>query len=488
MHQVALRASRSGNGCGVAIVAVEGIEGTWLLQISVLPKFWAAQGTSVVDLDKAPGDDRRHSVVVHEGRYLVLSSSNADVARRGATALMGLEFVDSDEGGEGSDRDGREQYAPGRVRLFDEVAIADVGSGLAPVPATNPQSMWELIEHFGSLDLLRIPEIEEDTTRSPTYLADSLLSHVPELRPLLLRTFVEQAEAYVARRRPHFRGEEAELATVRGRIQPHRLAERDARRRLGIHCSFDELDHDSPWHRLLRAAARISAIELQELGRRDAALRAERVERRLHDATLVHPRQALAGLPRRWHTRTTRTAAVPVALARGLLTGRYPFGTEDVADAMRPAVSAAVRVSTAALFERMLSTVRLADGSRLVHAPLPVRIREDGPGKRPDLAVHTPEGLTVAYVDAKYKSLTGGLAAMPMADQYQQYAYAAASGRPVAFVYVGDPTQDSARVIVGGDAAHQVSVLTVPFPEPDQHRGWSQQAAERLSPCVAALG
>ena len=141
MNQVALRASRSGNGCGVAIVAVEGTDNAWLLQISVLPKVWAGQSTTVVDLDREPGDDRRRSVAVHEGHHLVLSSRNADVARRCATALMGLEFVDSGEPGEGPDTHEREPYASGRVRLFDEVAVADVADGHAPTPNTHPQSM-----------------------------------------------------------------------------------------------------------------------------------------------------------------------------------------------------------------------------------------------------------------------------------------------------------------------------------------------------------
>ena len=481
MEQVALRVSRSGNGCGVAIVAVDADNDTWLLQISILPKFWSTTATVVVDLDDVPGDDRRRAVSLHEGHFLLLTSAHPPLARRCAAALTGLVFAETEEPDDGSTAHDRGSSAPARVRLFDEVPIADVAPSQVVLPVARPQSMWDLVEDFSALDLLRIPAVEGDPVRAPTYVAESLLSHVPELRPLLLRAFVDEAEAYVSRRRPHFREEEDELPAVRGRIQPHKLAERNSRRRLSVHCSFDELDHDSPWHRLLRAAARLSAVELQDSNRHDVAQRAERLERQLHDSRLLHPRQALAGLPRRWHNRGNRTAATSIALARGLLLGRYPFGTEDALVAMRPAVAAAVRFSSAALFERMLATISLDDGTSVELGPPPVWIRDDGTGKRPDLALRTARGSVVAYLDAKYKALSGGLAGMPMGDQYQQYAYAAASGRPVAFVYVGDgETQDSARIIVEGNYAQPVSALTVPFPQPGEHREWITHAGRRL--------
>ena len=103
-----------------------------------------------------------------------------------------------------------------------------------------------------------------------------------------------------------------------------------------------------------------------------------------------------------------------------------------------------------------------------------------------------PGGRLILQMDAKYKARDGGLAAIPMGDQYQQYAYAAATGIPTAFLYVESGSEqpvDSDWIRVGNEARPvAVALASVPFPRPGVVEEWRSVAQRSLEHLLEAVG
>jgi hypothetical protein len=179
-----------------------------------------------------------------------------------------------------------------------------------------------------------------------------------------------------------------------------------------------------------------------------------------------------------------------VALARGVLLGAYPFGVEEYADEASSGVAVGLRISTARLFELLLQSVPLRGGRRLVPGASLSILEGLGSPKRPDLRV-LEEDRPICLLDAKYKQRGDR---MPFADQYQQYAYASASGLPAGFVYVEqEPRPPTAWGLVrrgGVPAALRIAVGSVPFPNPSDSSSldaWRARAAVGIEALLAAI-
>ena len=188
--------------------------------------------------------------------------------------------------------------------------------------------------------------------------------------------------------------------------------------------------------------------------------------------------------------RKARFARDTLELAKWLILARFPFGVQDDASLVPPALAAGVRVSTSELWERLLAGTRIEDVGIFEANERKVYIREKGAaGKSPDLVCRAEDGTFVASLDAKYKRMgQPRFEDMSMGDQYQQYAYAAATGKPAIFVYVsktrepGEPAED--MILVKDRPIAKIGVATVPFPRPDECRditAWRKRAGERLS-------
>ena len=512
------RASPNGNGVGVAVVFVPSDWGPPASGSDVLPKFWPGpKGPQWTDLDAEPATLRPSlagltKVVIQEGQALVLESRHQGRLDLCTQALIGLTFLtNEDEEPEPTDAENdpdqvtapntasatvgnattATESTPVLVRLFRELTASQIPASRptnAPMlPTHSSRDLWQLCAEANCLDLLKVPSYASEKNLT-TYVAGTILAHVTELRALTMRQFLVETKAIVARRKSQFRSTSDELTTVRGQINFRSLPRSTARGKLAIECTFDELDDDTPWQRLLLAAVTECRHELSGESWRTWHDEAVRLEHRLNDVSKVHPREALRETRHLRFHRSTRPMRTACILGEGILRSLYPFGTEDDPVLTHPGVAAAVRVSTAELFERLLATLDgLSDNSDAV------KIRVNAPkSKRPDLAIRG-ETDPIGYLDAKYKPVTSHqlkasktlISGMSMSDQYQQYAYTAATGLPTGFVYVRrgatSLANDIDTVMVKGAANPQrIGCTAVNFPEPGELANWRDSTtAER---------
>jgi len=483
---VFLQASPRGNGCGMALVRQYRDDGRLLrLRITVLPKVWRQAASpkhcTTIDLDGAvEGAGDCISVAIHEKQFIRLCGRDAKGVGTVADALTGLRFDDTEQ---------EDEKKPTQVRLFERAVPQSSSSGDAAQNLDDQiTGFWTLVAQFP--DVLTIPAPENERSRADSYIAD-LLRIAPEIEPVVRRAFVEEAEAFVQRRRPEFRHHIDEMAAVRGRIVASGLVSRRARGRQAVLCEFDELDTNSRWQQLIRHAARIVA-GCRAAGEETVAARAARVDRLLADCHTLHPQIARQLCNRRnlGPPRKARFARHVLELAKWLIVARYPFGIEEAAGAPPPALAAGVRVPTWRLFERLLDGVSLGTQGVVesMADPVPIRVRSGG-GKRPDLVSRNAERQPTLYVDAKYKLIKAArFAEMPMSDQYQQYAYAAATGIRTVFVYLRPPShpdtpgeKDLAQVLLAKGPL--LAVAAIPFPSPRQCRNlpeWRRCAGRSL--------
>lgn len=470
---VFLQASPRGDGCGIALVQYQPQGGSLLrLRITVLPKVWrkadSPKPCTTIDLDRAvEAEGDCLSVAIHEKQHIRLCGRNKKDIGTVADALTGLRFDDMVQ---------EDVERPRQACLFERV-VPQPGSAGDALPDLDEQiaGLWTLVSQFS--DLLTIPAADAERTRADTYMAE-LLRHAPEIEPVVRRSFVEQAEAFVRRRRPEFRHHVDEIAAIRGRIVTSGLVRRRARGQQAVLCEFDELDTNSGWQQLIGHAARIVA-GCRVAGEEALATRAARVDRLLADCHTLHPQIARQLCSRRnlAPPRKARFARHILELAKWLILARYPFGIEEADRAPPPALAAGVRVPTSRLFERLLEGVSLGTlgGLESMADPVPIRMHQEG-GKQPDLVCRNAERHPTLYVDAKYKLLEAArFADMPMSDQYQQYAYAAATGVETLFVYLRrrEPTgfsgtNDCARVL--GKEGPRLAAAAILFPSPMQCR------------------
>jgi len=485
------QASTRGDGCGMALVQYQPQGGSLLrLRITVLPKVWrkadSPKHCTTIDLDRAvEAEGDCLSVAIHEKQHIRLCGRNRKDVEAVADALTGLRFDDTEQ------EDGERTR---QACLFERVVPQPRSSGDSAQDLDDQiTGLWTLVSQFA--DFLTIPAADAKRTRADTYMA-ALLRHAPEIEPVVRRSFVEQAEAFVRRRRPEFRHHVDEMAAIRGRIVIAGLVRRRARGQQAVLCEFDELDTNSGWQQLIRHAARIVA-GCRAAGEEEVATRAARVDRLLADCHTLHPQIARQLCSRRnlAPPRKARFARHVLELAKWLILARYPFGIEEADRAPPPALAAGVRVPTARLFERLLEGVSLETQGVLESTadPVPIRIRSGG-GKKPDLVCRNAERHPTLYVDAKYKLLEAArFADMPMGDQYQQYAYAAATGVQTLFVYLRrrEPmglcgTTDCARVL--GEEGPHLAVAAIVFPSPVQCRDlpeWRRSTGSALKSALS---
>lgn len=497
---VALQASKNGNGCGIAIVPLEMGDLRGVLEVTVVPKFWEGSRCQQVELPKegnlarpAPGVPPTPTrAVVPEMGYLVLSG-DPDLVEQARQGLTGLKF----DKGRDEESDGDEGAR--EATLFDQVISApEKKDGRGPDDAAR-RFLWQLVAPYS--DLVKHNRGEHGRFG---YFGGEFIAHIPELKPLVAHWLISESELALPRRRPHFRDERAELGAVRGRIVTEGLVRRMARHRAGVECEYTELDNDHPWQRLLRCAIRSAGAAPELLSDNDRwgfVSRAQRLDRLLQDVALVPPKDALAQIGRGRLQRKNRHAQDAVWLARAYLREHFPAGPGDAAEGGK-AVAFGLRFSTARLFERLLARalVTVGDQEWETFVPCGVAIRDpQGNPKQPDLAARPKEGHVKVYLDAKYKADPGSLDAMGMSDQYQQYAYAVASGKPVVMVFVreengvsGSEGTRTACAMVRGtvDCSIRLGMVGVPFPKPggaQHHNKVLQKTNDILSKYLCAL-
>jgi hypothetical protein len=493
-----LLASPTGNGCGLAILRVDGGP---VVAISVLPKLWPTVAAADVCVDDTSAVGILH-VAVRELQVLRLSGSSEAALDASVVALTNLRFeVDADD-----------VMLPASSKpvdaLFQELTATDARSRSPELSASDrdtqfaselqlADAFWTGVEDLGATDLVRVPL--QVPTDDAALLGRRLLSSLPALERVLREVFIAEAEAALKRRMPDFRTTTEPLSFIRGSLTQAGLRRAVLGGVTDLECSFAELDHDHPWQQVIRAAAHRVAVRDQREGTGSGRLsRCRRIDRRLLEVAVVRD----SGLLRQNYDERAlgknRHASVAARLGLAILRRDSPVGyagsrTRDLATAT------GLRLSTARLFERMLTTpFEFPAKFVMVENRERVALLKGQPAtKRPDLLLIPLEKLhsftvadSVALVDAKYKTRTPEVpGAMEMGDQYQQFAYATATGKPTVFVFASGPDREPRASpwfeTNGVQAGAGVAVASIPCPQPS--RPWRGQLADALRALVPMI-
>jgi hypothetical protein len=492
LHARHLLAGPGGNGCGTALLSVDG--GATLV-ISVVPKMWPTGGALAVRVDASPpsGTKVLH-VIVRELEQFTILAESISVLQSCVVALTGLTFTD--------DRPDQPQKESSLAHLFEETfgpsTLSDTAirsPGDESDQSNLADAFWAGVDDVGASSLVRTPF--NHSTDEPSLLGRQM-DTLPSLERVLRELFVTEAEIALRRRMPDFRTIVDEVSFVRGALTTrglHRIARGEVS---GIECSFAELDHDHPWQQVVRAAARCVARRDLEDQVRDIRLgRCRRIERTLRHVSEVRGSEVLR---ERFDSRSlgkNRHASVAARLGVAILRRDSPMG--NVSGRRKSlAVATGLRISTARLFEIMLTT-RVGDSGspRLVENPNRLSLlRGQPPTKRPDLLLLRAGDTAAiasarAIVDAKYKLRAPEVpSAMDMADQYQQFAYAATTDKPTVFIFATPPETpvrlSSWHEVNVRGLSCQVAVATIPFPSPGLP--WKSQLRSSLEALFSRMG
>lgn len=257
-----------------------------------------------------------------------------------------------------------------------------------------------------------------------------------------------------------YRGVDADLMTVRGRVDLATQLRRRPGLELPLAVSYVEHDADILENRLLRAAAR--ALSTVATGDAELVRGLRRVTRALADVTdlEVIPTQ----VPLVHWTRLNERYRSAVELARIVL------ARSGLDAAHGPAAARSLTLDMNRVFEEFVCTTV---GRRLVAIGGGVAQPQDGRWHldvarsiriRPDLVWYRATGAAGVVLDAKYKSEKAG--GYPDADLYQVHAYCTALDLPRGhLVYArGDEAGRTVRVVNGGPTieAHALDLEATP--------------------------
>ncbi|HIW91578.1 MAG TPA: McrC family protein [Candidatus Corynebacterium avicola] len=489
-----LKASKLGNGVGVAFVRSDGP----LLILNVLPKIasWRDSehaGPCYIDITAPlllPQRQKasRVEVTIHEGDVLKVPADYA-VTFRSAAA----ESPQSEDTGVGEETETCEADTPGSTtdygamdRLFDEVAEprmkphADCMEQALRPGRDKVQHLWNLVSANDSGLLDRLPIQNQE-------LLGTIAPHFPPLKPLIMHAFVVELANAVRHRRHAFQPQTEDLLAIRGRIDTYSLADREARGTLPVTCHFDDLSHDSPAWRVLRAANRL--IVNDEDAEVDDRTLAAQLDNRLSDVEVIPTPRAVQSLVSIRGSLEERSLRGLLRLARCVLTMRYPVGvlSDDATD-----FATEIKVPTSGLWETLLATALNRFTRYRAHtqgAGSQIHLFEHGRRKKPDIILTDPDHRTKRtkvkdvnfVIDAKYKELRPpknlrkksgpSMSWLSMSDQYQCFAYSTLLDAPTLFITVGSDDGCVTRTspIPGQtEDGHAVGIAPVPFPVPGE--------------------
>jgi McrBC 5-methylcytosine restriction system component len=480
--------SKNGKNCGVLLFSVLVGGQSKTIQVVVLPKFWSPNW----NLDEKLVTELDLDAIVDEPSSVV----SVEVCEMDFIYLV----ADSDEDVQNASRFLIQKFASSKAsepsyRLVEPVLHPRQKPWTSPPASTSrSRDMWRLFAQLdGIAEDLEWPS--EISTEIPPLLTTPVLESLKDLRPLLSEVFVNEAERHVRNLRPEFTNSTDELRLPRGRISGEALLRRRVNRVLPIECEFDELSHQTPWNDLVLAASRVVAGDalLRESTRRRASSLAMRIP-----ANIVSPRDALRAVRMKRISRKHRSSRLCFELAASILRGDWSWGPEESDVISRPGFVFGLSIRMDKVFERLLGTLNSSDGrlhlnnrkERDASAPqVKIHLREADRHlnpKVPDLTYVSQRGSTV-LVDAKYKDAPSSFQAMPGSDQYQQYAYAATSGKSVIFCYVGnDKSSLTSKIIVENATGElpQVALTQIPFPSSENLSDWACDCQHLLALCL----
>jgi len=478
------QASRQGNGIGVSVIARvvrnspddPGVTET--VVVHILPKFWRTDDSVVrylvpfgVDgvpsnLEWTPSPSARHVVeaLLFEKDWMALPKGDWKPLTEKPDDEGGNQ--DEDQGTEQSKDAGTEQVEEGASDpLWSEQANPLTGphEQFQPYslpdkyePKTYVEGMWAMIDHAKKHNVLR-----------ESILGEPLLLDLPELRPVLLRLFLEKVEDAVYGRKPHFTLATEELYTVRGRLPVRELIRRRALHRLPVWCEFDDLTADVEMWQGIRQAVLACATDSDLAKDEKAVDLALTCDAQLQDVSIVPPPEILAQADRVTANIKDRTLQDLHRLAMAVL--RHELNVASTQD-YGTGVLVNIKVPTSDVWEDIIRQyLKLADyACEADKQDCPVFSK--GNSKKPDIDVLPDLNHGGLVIDAKYKKAPRNWG--DIVDQYQAYAYARIREMPVFLVYPGPAgvVKNAVAWAYGkGKSKEQVvGAACLPFPEPDE--------------------
>ena len=492
-NEIWLRVSRNGNSCGYVLFRNDNFR----LGINVLPKFWKEEPSclkTTINLDHLNRNefDQNATIILYEMQFLRIISSDVELLDQVINSLIGIKVNDDSVESQTDLDDFENSESPLFSKTFKP--RGDLKE-LNQEDLHNPDDFWNIVSNSD------MPLTLADTNQIDYSFMSNRLNNIDErvlkeLVKIRRRTFLSEAEKMVSRLKPVFAPRIESLSSVRGSIVLTNLFQRKATRSARIQCEFDELAIDSIWYQLIKAANLVALKQEIETQTDEWTNRSERIERNLRSIPQLRAREALMGISTERLPRKFKQYKDCCDLAIMMLRDENHLSSGSTT-VNETGVAISIRVSTAKLFENLLNnrkfdryTLCLINKEGAKHT---INIREKSLkgnlfiGKEPDLAViedrKDSEKEIVGFFDAKYKSPNGGptFSNMSLSDQYQQYTYAAASGKPTHFIYIAtkEPSSqffDTARILINTHAEIEIGIQSVTFPENgDLETWWSMQ-------------
>jgi hypothetical protein len=465
------RVSALGHTSGLVVIAWKGRHVT----VMVLPKVWPAPSAALVDLQYLP----HAPVCVRELGTLVVQGDNEQVLQFG-TILEGC--ADLAEG-EDPAVDG------GASKLFTRLA----GNAPTVTPFDMPEGMlssfWTLALRFQEHGVLWDESLRalKGQNAVTSYLTSTGLCTLPDLHNALCRLFVAQSSVVLRGRPPLFTSEIRRTTRPQGRMIIRDLVKRSRRTSPAVACETGILSRDDPWTRLILCGLREVAgdIGLDTTTRRSALA----LGRGLRDVKRLDAQDAWNDVRGRPVPRKFRQVALVSRLAETIVRRDPAFG--DLESQGRQGVTATLVVRTSRIYECVLKEAAERLGHRVENGADYRIWVEPGNAKAPDLVLVGPLGIPTAVVDAKYKSLSH-MGAMPMSDQYQQFAYASIVDAPSLFCYAAHPgsaPQPAETRTANTAAQHLLGCGWVGFPKASEvdDSSWVERAALEMAEGLALV-
>lgn len=489
-------ASPRGNSCGIALVRSASGQS---YAISVIPKVWSEVRSFALQIDHLPsaGSAPIH-LVVPETSNLEISSHSEDDLDCFVSAITNLKFRDDDP-----ELAAREDGAA-VVPLFEEVSasrlhLSQSRARSQGLPLSFVHDFWAGVEEIGATNSVQAPEWLSN--EEPALFGRELLRAIPPLEKILRELFVNEAEEAIRRRTPDFRTVSSDLPFIRGSLTTKGLRNVAIGKLTELECAHAELDHDHPWQQVVRLAARQVAIrDCNDGFVSNRVTRCRRIDRQLQSVALRPVRELVKQTFGEYELGKNRHALRASRLAVAVLRRDTPGGDlSSLPDGTAAVVG--LRLSTSRLFEVLLATSS-GDKSRVRIVENPERVSllsGQSPTKKPDLLLvsgsqpvgHSAISSALAVLDAKYKnSIPSRMGNMEMTDQYQQFAYAAITSKPVVFVFATRPTSEFEGSVWDtiNVPGHEIKVSLAKFPFPGPGSPWRYQLAVSSQRLVEFLG
>jgi 5-methylcytosine-specific restriction endonuclease McrBC regulatory subunit McrC len=485
-----LKVSGNGNGVGQIIFYGTSQNKSSMITLDIHPKLWNPNPeTRVLDLliDELQ-KELPQQLNCYEGQTIRIFSTETEYLNRLVAQLTKLDAEIGTEVDDGN-----------LSNLFTIVGTAYGES--SPITAIEQprSSIWELLSTLDEASqemiaaLIKIPNYEDKQIDLISWSKSMLRHKAVEL--ILARLFLQKLEKATHLLKPRFVERDIEETRFRGRVNILSLRLYSKRIRQNFVSSVSEMSNDNSGNQLILGA--LTKLSKTTLDSPPFASRIMRLSKFFTGVSKQSDSELIALAKSFQHKRSMVGYGELVFLSKMIILGLQP-GIGDAKQTTNFGLATGMYLSSARLWEILLSN-RSVGGKWTIapfKKPLPLRAKDSITGlfqKEPDLCIRDNLGNVIAVVDAKYKILDSSvqLGKMPNGDQYQQYAYSAASGLPSLFIYSSSKDEfllDCDKIIVSqSNLATGIGVMTIPFPKDSDLASWWNEVEPKILEAITEI-